>query len=215
MNNSSIQLENIAKVIGGETLLSDINLTVPLQEIVGITGPNGSGKSMLLRVITGLVKPTHGAVTVFGQYLGENIEFAPETGILIDIPQFLPRYSGFKNLELLASIRQTIDRHEITDSLRRVGLDPEDKRYFHTYSTGMRQRLGIAQSIMENPRLLILDEPTRGIDEAGSKEIRELIKKLRDEGKTILIASHFAEEIDGLCDQVYVMNRGRLHRYQA
>lgn len=207
---NAIEVRNVSKQIKSDIILDDINFTLPVGSIYGITGHNGSGKSMLLRIITGLVHPSSGDVVVFGQPLGKAVEFAPDTGALIDVPGFLPRYSGFRNLELLAMIRRIIGKDEIEDALRKVGLDPHDKRPFRTYSTGMRQRLGIAQAIMEHPRLLILDEPTRGIDEEGTENIRQLILDLRKQGMSILITSHFNDELESVCDNVYMMNRGRL-----
>jgi ABC-2 type transport system ATP-binding protein len=206
----AVQVENVTKRIKGTTVLQNVSLQIPHGSICGVTGPNGSGKSMLLRVVTGLVLVTHGAVRVFGKVLGSTVEFAPSTGALIDIPGFLPRYSGMENLKLLASIRDEIGDQEIVEALIRVGLDPKDKRHFHTYSTGMRQRLGIAQAIMEKPQLIILDEPTRGIDEQGHGQIYELIHQLHRDGVTILLTSHYDHELRNLCNTVYRMQSGQL-----
>jgi len=210
MHSIAVEVNGMSKQIKGKTVLDHIDLQVPAGSVCGITGPNGSGKSMLLRVITGLVRPTSGQVIVLGRSIGREAEFAPDTGALIDIPGFLPRYSGIENLKLLAMIRNMITETEIAEALRLVGLDPNDKRHFRTYSTGMRQRLGIAQAIMEHPRLLILDEPTRGIDEAGHQQIYDLIRSLRQQGITMILTSHYENELQGLCNDVYVMNQGRL-----
>lgn len=206
----AVELHNVNKQIKGATILRDIHLRVPVGATYRITGHNGSGKSMLLRAITGLVRVTDGQVTVFDQQIGRQIEFAPDTGALIDIPGFLPDKSGLQNLELLAMIRNVITKAEIVEALRLVGLDPDDKRPLRTYSTGMRQRLGIAQAIMENPRLVFLDEPTRGIDSAGHQQIYELIRGLKSDGVTLILTSHYTDELADLCDSVYLMNKGQL-----
>jgi ABC-2 type transport system ATP-binding protein len=210
MSNYALTVENVSKQIKDREILHNINLKIPSGIVCGITGHNGSGKSMLLRTITGLVKATQGVVTVLGKRIGEDIEFSPDIGAIIDIPGFLPRYSGFENLNLLAMIRGIITKNEIKNALRRVGLDPDDTRLFKTYSTGMRQRLGIAQAIMERPSIILLDEPTRGIDMEGHEQIYRLIKDLNEEGVTFILTSHYANELSGLCDEVYIMNQGKL-----
>jgi len=210
MQQIAVQVNMVSKRIKDRLVLDDINLEVPTGSVCGITGPNGSGKSMLLKVITGLVLSTGGQVIVLDKVIGRDVEFAPHTGSLIDIPGFLPRYSGLENLELLAMIRGIVTREEIFEAMNRVGLDPNDKRPFRTYSTGMRQRLGIAQAIMERPRLVLLDEPTRGIDRDGHQQIYALIQQLKKEGTTVILTSHYSSELQNLCDGFYVMNQGRL-----
>lgn len=206
----AIAIEGVSKQIGDRLILDGINLNVPPGKIYGISGPNGSGKSMLLRVICGLVHPTRGRVWIFGREIGKDVEFPGETGVLIETPGFLPHYSGFRNLQLLAMIRNRISSEDIVNTMRLVGLDPYEPKPVRTYSTGMRQRLGIAQAIMENPRLLLLDEPTNGLDREGIKDVHRLLKELRADGVTILLTSHSREEIDELCDAEFVMGNGRL-----
>jgi len=206
----AIAVEGVSKQIGDHLILDGVYLNVPPGKIFGISGPNGSGKSMLLRVICGLVRPTRGRVWAFGKEIGKEVEFPDETGVLIETPGFLPHYSGSRNLQLLAMIRNRISREDIADTIRFVGLDPKDPKPVRTYSTGMRQRLGIAQAIMENPRLLLLDEPTNGLDREGIKDVHRLLKELRADGVTILLTSHSREEIDELCDAEFVMENGRL-----
>lgn len=206
----AIEVENVSKTIKGRQVLDRVSLQVPTGRIYGISGPNGSGKSMLLRVICGLVIPHEGTVRVFGKTIGKEQEFAPDTGILIETPGFLPGYSGIDNLRLLAMIRAQVSRQEIAEIIRKVGLDPTDRRPVRTYSTGMRQRLGLAQALMERPRLLLLDEPTNGLDRQGVQDIHRLLRELKGDGTTILLTSHSREEIEGLCDAEFRMERGHL-----
>lgn len=208
--NPTIQVAALSKQIGQHTILKDIDLVVPFGQIYGISGHNGAGKSMLLRVLCGLVRPSQGEVKVFGEHIGKEAEFPKNTGVLIERPGFLPQYSSMKNLELLAMIRGSITRDKIAQTIRLVGLEVEDSRPVRTYSTGMRQRLGIAQAIMEEPELLLLDEPTNALDREGVAEIHELLKTLKTKGVTILLTSHNQEEIHELCDAAFIMERGSL-----
>ena len=208
--NLAIEVEGVCKRIGKRLILDDVRLEVPEGQIYGITGPNGAGKSMLLRVICGLVLPTDGRVSVFGEEIGKEVEFPQETGALIETPVFLRHYNGFANLWLLAMLRAQITKEEIASTIRLVGLDPDDPRPVRTYSTGMRQRLGIAQALMEKPRLLVLDELTKGLDREGVRDVHRLLKGLQSEGKTILLTSHSKEEIQNLCDAVFLIEKGHL-----
>lgn len=208
--NAAITVSNVSKRFGDRLVLDGINLTVPACRIYGLRGHNGSGKSVLLRIICGLVVPTSGEVTIFGQRIGKDAEFPDNTGALIDQPGFLPHYSGLRNLQLLAMIRNVVTRKEIAETIRLVGLDPTDRRPVRTYSTGMRQRLGLAQALMESPRLLILDEPTNALDREGVKDVHRLVRELTSRGVTILLTSHSQEEIQDLCDAVFEIDRGHL-----
>jgi ABC-2 type transport system ATP-binding protein len=210
ISQDAITVEHVTKQIGGRVILDDINLNLPVGSTSGITGHNGAGKSILLRVICGLVFPTSGKVKIFGEELGKEIEFPRNCGTLIDEPGLLPQYSGFDNLYLLSRIRNRVDRENIQDTIRLVGLDPYDKRPAKNYSTGMRQRLGIAIAIMENPDLLLLDEPTSGLDQQGVKDIHQLLQNVHKRGVTILLTSHDRNEVDLLCDAMYEMNSGKL-----
>lgn len=205
-----IAVTDVSKQIGNQRVLDNVNLQVPTGQIYGLSGPNGSGKSMLLRVICGLVHPTAGEVRVFGARIGSDVEFPRDTGALIETPGFLPNYGGLKNLQLLAMIRNCITKQDIVSTIRRVGLNPDDPRPVRTYSTGMRQRLGLAQALMEKPRLLLLDEPTNSLDLDGIREIHRLLKELKLQGVTILLTSHSQEEIQALCDAAFMMDKGRL-----
>lgn len=211
----AIILENVTKKFKEQTVLQPTSLHFEKGKIHGIIGNNGSGKTVLFKIICGLLLPTSGKVTVNGSVIGEECDFAPDTGILIENPGFLSFESGFRNLKNLAAIQGKISDESIREMIKRVGLDPDDKKRVGKYSLGMRQRLGIAQAIMENPSLLILDEPMNGLDKHGTKEMRQLLLDLRAEGKTILIASHMAEDIRILCDTVYEMEDGSLTKLTA
>ena len=207
-NESVIRVQNVSKDFGQERVLHSVSRNFAPGMIHGIVGNNGSGKTVLMKCICGFLFPTEGEVTVNGKVVGRDMDFPPDLGIIIETPGFLPGLTGIKNLELLASLRGKIGLREIADSIRRVGLDPNMKKPVGKYSLGMRQRLGIAQAIMENPSLLILDEPFNGLDKQGVLDIRKLIKGLKTEGKTILLASHNQMDIDELCDTVCEMDAG-------
>ena len=213
--NFVITSRNVSKKFGKNQVLSQINFDLPAGVIYGISGPNGTGKSVFLRILTGLILPDEGEVTVYGKKIGKETEFAPSTGILIDSPGFLLAYSGRRNLQLLASVSGKVSEARIVEAIRQVGLNPEDRRPVSTYSTGMRQRLGLAQAIMENPDLLILDEPTTGLDFDGQREIYSYLVDLRAQGKTILITSHSRDELKILCDEIFILSSGKLTRLNA
>lgn len=208
---TAVAVKAASKKLRGHQVLSNIELVVNIGEIIGIYGPNGSGKTMLLRVISGLVLPDTGTVSVFGQHIGRDTEFPQGLGALINGPGFILDYDGLRNLELLASIRNQISKVDIQKAIELVGLDPNDRRPVKAYSTGMRQRLGIAQAIMENPKLLLLDEPTSALDPDGAKHIYNLLRGLRDQGTTIIIVSHNQAEIEILCNHIYKMQSGSLY----
>lgn len=203
-----IILENVSKTFKDKTVLQNTSLTIEDGKIVGFVGRNGSGKTVLFKLICGLLRPTTGTVTVQGKQLGKDCDFAPDVGVLIETPSFISYESGFRNLRDLAAIRKKITPEEVRAAIRSVGLDDTDKKWVGKYSLGMRQRLGIAQAIMEHPSLLILDEPMNGLDRSGVEEMRKLFSSLRDNGTTILLASHAAEDIDLLCDTVYEVSEG-------
>ena len=207
-----IVLENVSKTFKDKTVLQPLDLTVERGTITGFIGRNGSGKTVLFKLICGLLLPSTGSVTVDGVRLGKDADFAPNTGVLIETPGFIGYESGLRNLRDLAAIRKKINTDQVKDAIRAVGLDPEDKKRVGKYSLGMRQRLGIAQAIMEDPSLLILDEPMNGLDKDGVADMRVLFRALRNEGKTILLASHSAEDIDLLCDAVYELDNGKMER---
>lgn len=205
-----IRLRHVTKEYGKEHVLHDVNADFRDGMIHGLIGRNGSGKTVLLKCVSGLVPVTSGSIKVDGKRIGRDIEMPLSMGAIIETPGFLPGYSGFQNLKFLADIKKAIGKDEIRDAIRRVGLDPDSHKWVSKYSLGMRQRLGIAQAIMENPKLLILDEPMNGLDNQGVQDIRTLLKALRDEGKTIILATHNPDDLDELCDTVSEMDAGQL-----
>ena len=207
-----IIVNNVSLKIKKDMILRDINVEFECGKIHGIIGRNGSGKTMLMKCICGFIKPTEGEITVAGKRIGIDCDFPESVGVIIETPEFIPYYSGFKNLKLLADIRHKITDDDIRKSIELVGLDSKLKKSVKKYSLGMRQRLGLAQAIMENPDLLILDEPMNGLDRDGVGEMRKYLLDLKNQGKTILIASHSAEDIDVLCDGVVEMDKGRMER---
>ena len=205
---NAIQVKNLSKDFGQDRVLKCVNRDFESGKIHGIVGNNGSGKTVLMKCICGFLLPTEGTVIVNGRRVGKDVDFPLDLGVIIETPGFLPGVTGVKNLEILASLNKKIGLSEIADAIRRVGLDPHMKKPVGKYSLGMRQRLGIAQAIMEDPSLLILDEPLNGLDKHGVAEMRKLIKGLSAEGKTILLASHNQGDIDELCDTVCEMDAG-------
>ena len=203
-----ISVKNLSKDFGQERVLKSVTRDFERGKIHGIVGNNGSGKTVLMKCICGFLIPTEGEVIVNGKRVGKDVDFPPGLGLIIETPGFLPNMTGVKNLEILASLNKKIGLREIAASMRTVGLDPSMNKPVGKYSLGMRQRLGIAQAIMENPSLLILDEPLNGLDKHGVREMRQLIKGLKEQGKTILLASHNQGDIDELCDTVCEMDAG-------
>ncbi len=207
---SIISVNALNLTIGKTQILKDINVEFEEGKIHGLIGRNGSGKTMLMKCICGFIKPTSGEITVDGKRVGKDIDFPKDMGIIIETPGFIPYYSGYKNLKLLAALNNKIGKEQVRDSMKKVGLDPDLKRHVKKYSLGMRQRLGLAQAIMENPKILVLDEPFNGLDKDGVKDMREYLLCYKEQGKTILICSHSAEDISVLCDTVHEMDKGEL-----
>ena len=203
-----ISVKNLSKDFGQERVLKSVTRDFEKGRIHGIVGNNGSGKTVLMKCICGFLIPDSGSITVNGERVGVDVDFPRDMGLIIETPGFLPNVTGMKNLEILASLNKKIGLEEIAAAIRRVGLDPLMKKPVGKYSLGMRQRLGIAQAIMEDPTLLILDEPLNGLDKHGVREMRQLIKGLKEQGKTILLASHNQGDIDELCDTVCEMDAG-------
>lgn len=206
----AISLHNVYKSFDQEEVLKDINHDFEESKIHGLIGNNGSGKTVLFKCICGFLQPTKGKIMVDYQEVGKDLDFPDDMGVIIESPGFLPYASGMKNLEILASLNRKISKKQIVRTIKRVGLDPNMKKPVSKYSLGMRQRLGIAQAIMENPRILILDEPFNGLDKHGLADMRELFLELKAKGKTILLASHNQNDIDELCDTVCEMDNGIL-----
>lgn len=207
-----IEIKNVSKRIGKLEVLKDIDVTFEGGKIYGLRGKNGSGKTMLMRVISGLVHPTSGTVIINGKELGKDMSFPESIGILIENPTFIDNFSGYRNLKALANINQLIDEVEIKETVRKVGLNPDDKKYYKKYSLGMKQRLGIAVAIMEKPDIILLDEPINAIDEAGVNRIRDILFELRDENRIIIVACHDKEELELLADEIFEMVEGNLQK---
>lgn len=195
-----------------QMLLNDINLSLEKGKIYGIVGRNGSGKTMLFRTICGFWKPTAGENWVDGKRIGKDIEFLQNAGVVIGETNFLGGVSGFDNLMMLAEINNKIQKEQVLEALEEVQLLKDKDKKYRRYSLGMKQKLRLAQAFMEKPEILILDEPFNGLDQESVEHIRELLLKQKEKGVTILIASHIAEDINVLCDEIYEMNLGRVER---
>lgn len=208
--NEVVKVEQVELKIKDEIILNHINLMVQEGSICGLVGRNGSGKTMLMKCICGFIPVSNGNITVFDKKVGEKDKFAEDTGFIIETPGFIPNYSAYKNLEFLSSINSKIDKKKIRETISLVGLDPDSKKKVGKFSLGMNQRLGLAQALIDNPKLLILDEPFNGLDNDGVKQIRKLLLELKAQGKTIIMASHTKEDIDILCDKVCYMDKGVL-----
>lgn len=206
----AISVENVTKFYGEHKVLSDVSIRFERNKIHGLIGRNGSGKTMLLKCICGLTPVSTGKITVNGKVIGKDTDIAPDSGIIIENPGFLPNYTGYHNLKFLADINRIASKEQIKATIKRVGLEPESKKKVSQYSLGMRQRLGIAQAIMEKPSLLLFDEPLNGIDKHGIQDIRQLFLQLREEGITIVLASHNKEDIELLCDTVCEIDNGMI-----
>ena len=193
-----IEVQNVVKRFRDQVVLKNVSISFEKGQIHGIVGRNGSGKTVLFKCICGLMHPEEGVILVNGKRVGRDVDMPEDIGAIIEAPGFLPNYSGYKNLRFLANIRRKIGKEEILNVLKTVGLDPESRKHVGKYSLGMRQRLGIAQAIMEDPEILILDEPMNGLDNAGVQDIRALLLGLKTQGKTILLASHNHEDIAAL-----------------
>lgn len=210
MTENIIEVNGISKSFGDHLVLNSVDIKFEKNKIHGIVGRNGSGKTVLMKIICGFMSQDSGSVSIGGKLVKSKSKLPMSIGIIIESPGFLPNLSGYNNLKFLASIRNKLSRKDIEDVMVRVNLDPHNKKWVSKYSLGMKQRLGIAQAIMESPDILILDEPMNGLDKTGVEEVRTLLMNLRDEGKTIIIASHNSEDIDILCDTVCEMDGGLL-----
>lgn len=205
-----IEVQNVTKQFKGVTVLNQINVSFEAGKIHGLVGRNGSGKTVLIKTIGGLIHPDKGKVIVGGAAIGKDVDFPQSLGAIIEAPGFLPSMSAYGNLAYLASLRNQIDKETIRNAISFVGLNPDEKKPVGKYSLGMKQRLGLAQAIMEDPDVLLLDEPMNGLDNSGVKEMRNYLLQLKERGKTILLVSHSLEDINTLCDTVHEMDHGIL-----
>ena len=203
-----IRLKDVYKTMKGTQVLKGVNLTVEQGDIVGIRGINGSGKTMVLRAIAGLIR-VDGSVEIGGKKM-EPGECPKDIGVLVEMPGFLPEFTGKKNLQLLGMLQEGITEEDIEEAMNAVGLDPKDRRHYKKYSLGMKERLGIAQAILEKPKLILLDEPTNGIDSDGIQMLEELLRHLKEAGSTIVVKSHDRDFLDAVTSQCYEMKEGSL-----
>lgn len=205
-----IEIKQLTKTIRHKTILNNISINLTDSTIVGFQGVNGSGKTMLIRAIAGLIKPTKGSIVIDGKKLGKDIPFPQSVGALIENPAFLNEYTGFDNLKMLASLKRKIGNQEIKDAIKSVGLDPDDDRKYKAYSLGMKQRLGIAAAIMEHPKLVLLDEPTNALDEAGVDMLARLLLEQKERGTTVVVASHDRYFLESIADIIYKFEEGKV-----
>lgn len=205
-----IRLSHVTKKIKKEILLDDISIEFQGGRVYGLQGKNGSGKTMLMRAICGLITLSDGEIDIDGEILHKDISFPRSVGALLENPSFLNGYTGLKNLQLLADIQGKVKEKELKESLRKVGLDADDKRVYRKYSLGMKQKLGIAAAVMGSPDLVILDEPINAIDGAGVEKVRKILGELKDKGSLIIVACHDSEELTLLSDEIIKISKGRI-----
>ena len=208
-----LEVKHIRKQIGADEVLKDITISMEKGKIYGFQGKNGCGKSMLMRVICGLVIPTHGSVTIDGEQLGKELSFPRSLGMMIEKPGFLGSYTGLQNLEMLAAIRSELKKKEIEDVLARVGLEDVMHKKYRKYSLGMKQKLGIAAAIMEKPDILILDEPANALDEKSEEQLWNIVREEKERGALVIVSCHTAEVLESVADEIYRMDCGRVKEH--
>ena len=205
-----IKITDVNKTIKKAPILRDINLEFTGGKVYGLRGKNGSGKTMLMRAICGLITPDSGIIDIDGKILGKDISFPESIGVLIENPSFIGNYTGFKNLKVLTSIQNRIGDEQIRKALEDIGLDPDDKRTYRKYSLGMKQKLGIAAAVMENPDIIILDEPINALDDVSVEKVHDILEEQKKRGAVIIIACHDKEELDQLSDEIIEISDGRI-----
>lgn len=207
---ASIQIVNVTKTIKQNTVLKDINLSIESGKVIGFKGINGSGKTMLMRIISGLIRPTDGKVLIDGKELHKDISFPESIGIFLEAPSFLDAYSGIENLEIIASIKKIADRRRISHILEKVGLGDAGKKKYRKYSLGMKQRLAIAAAIMEEPDIVILDEPTNSLDDDGVEIVKSIVREQKQRGALVIISCHDEEILKELSDEIFFISNGQI-----
>ena len=207
--NTCVKIEHVTKRFGEDLVLKEVNLTLKVGQVYGVVGNNGSGKTVLMKCICGFLPVTTGTIRVFGKEIGRDVDFPESLGVIIETPGFLTQYTGVKNLEILADMKRMISKADIRLILKKVGLDPDMKKPVGKYSLGMRQRLGIAQALLADPKLLICDEPTSALDPVGRKEILDILYKIRGT-TTVLFSTHILSDVERICDQVALLNDGNI-----
>ncbi len=210
-----IEVKNFTKELKNKKVLDNVNITFESGKIYGLHGRNGSGKTMLLRAICGLIYPTEGEVIIDGKKIEKGMEFPENVGLIIENMTMLPDYTAYSNLRLIAKIKNIATKEDIRKAIETVGLDPDSKKKVRAFSLGMKQKLNIAQAIMEHPNLYLLDEPTNALDEETVKNIRDLLLSYKNEGALIIIASHNKEDLDVLCDEIIEISEGKIKQNQT
>lgn len=205
-----MQLNSVSKIIKKALVIDSVSMTLSSGSVTGLQGVNGSGKTMLMRLISGLIKPSSGLINIEGKILGRDIDFPQSLGALIEAPAFLENYSAYDNLKLIASINNKILDSEIKATLKKVGLDPDSKKKYKKFSLGMKQRLGIACAIMELPDILLLDEPTNALDSSGIEMIKNIVAEFRERGAIVVITCHDANILTALVDEIFVLDGGKI-----
>ena len=206
----NIKISHVSKIIKNNPVIKDISMELQSGAVYGFKGINGSGKTMLMRLISGLIRPSQGEISMNGKILGKDISFPNSIGVFLENPAFLDAYSGFNNLKLLASIKSVASDDDIRNTLLRVGLDPNSDKKYKKYSLGMKQRLGIAAAIMEKPEIVILDEPTNSLDEDGVDLVKHIVRNEKERGALVVVSCHDEEILKGMSDEVFLLEQGRL-----
>ena len=206
----NIKISHVSKIIKNNPVIKDISMELQSGAVYGFKGINGSGKTMLMRLISGLIRPSQGEISMNGKILGKDISFPNSIGVFLENPAFLDAYSGFNNLKLLASIKSVASDDDIRNTLLRVGLDPDSNKKYKKYSLGLKQRLGIAAAIMEKPEIVILDEPTNSLDEDGVDLVKHIVRNEKERGALVIVSCHDEEILKGMSDEVFLLEQGRL-----
>ncbi len=205
-----VELKHVSKNIKGSMVLDDINVELNGGKIYGIQGVNGSGKTMMMRVISGLVRASVGEVVIDGKIIGKDISFPESIGLLIENPGLIMNYTGFENLRTLADVNNIVDDEEIRNLLRKLNLNPDDKKKVKKYSLGMKQKIGIAEAFLENPDLLILDEPFNALDSKSVEIVNGMIKEYKNNDRVIIVTCHDKQMLTELCDEIILMEEGKI-----
>ena len=206
----NIKISHVSKTIKNNPVIKDISMELQSGAVYGFKGINGSGKTMLMRLISGLIRPSQGEISMNGKILGKDISFPNSIGVFLENPAFLDAYSGFNNLKLLASIKSVASDDDIRNTLLRVGLDPDSNKKYKKYSLGMKQRLGIAAAIMEKPEIVILDEPTNSLDKDGVELVKHIVRNEKERNALVIVSCHDEGILKGMSDEVFLLEQGRL-----
>ena len=207
---TQVNIVKYSKTIKDRVILEDVSLSFTGGKVYGLKGVNGSGKTMLLRAVCGLIYPTHGYVEIDGERLGKDISFPRSISALIESPAFLDNFTGYKNLEMIASLKEVATKEDIENAMMEVGLDPHDTRTYRKYSLGMKQKLGLACCFMENPDIILLDEPFNALDEESVEKVKKIILKHKERGALIILACHDGESLSSLSDEIIPVVEGRV-----